>query len=152
MADVYDFCRGTKFEGREYLCVKRYRAIYQQVPVFDDKPEYYEFALGIIEDRLVWEGDKLYSTSGVPYVANVSLLLSEKVGGIEDLSWNPPAPPTPKIVSISVNGEEPIVLVLPDGSKEDFRISSFSDAGGWKNFKDLELMVCFIRNLLEGKL
>lgn len=111
MARVYKMCVGTAFEGKEYLCVKQPSGIFYDQPRFTDSPLSYEFALGIVEDKLVWEGDKLYGTPyGVPmeYTANQSLRMHKRDGGECELSWNPPAPPKPKTVSISVNVGEPV--------------------------------------------
>lgn len=119
MAEVYDFCKGTVFAGREWECVKYLRTFCYAPFDFSGNPGNYEFALGIVDDKLVWEGAELYCAGHEGKV---------KIDDVHDLtmscwSWNPPAPPKPKTVSISVNGGGPIVLVLPDGDKDDFYIS-----------------------------
>lgn len=106
MADVYDFCKGTVFEGREQECVKINRRLVDFPLLFAGSPYRYEFALGIVEDKPVWEGDELYFNGHEHKI---------KVDDEHDLSmpcwsWNPPAPPKPKTVSVSVNGGEPITL------------------------------------------
>lgn len=56
-----------------------------------------------------------------------------------------------KTVSISVNGGEPIVLVLPDGDKDDFYISELGSYDYWRTSGDATKFYAFVRNLLEGK-
>lgn len=154
MARVYKMCEGTKFEGHEEECVKYYKSVMSFIPAFTDKSDCYEFALGIVEDKLVWEGDTLYGrTSGDQFTVGKSFAFTKQQGAIQELSWNPPAPPKPKTVSISVNGGEPIVLVLPDNDSEEFfYIDGFRNLGKWKSSIDRDDWVLLIRNLLEGKL
>lgn len=45
MADVYDFCKGTVFEGREQECVKINRRLVDFPLLFAGSPYRYEFAL-----------------------------------------------------------------------------------------------------------
>lgn len=113
MARVYKTCEGTAFEGKEHLCVKLDGIICLMLPVFTGEPSRYEFFLGIVEDRAVWVDDIMYA-QGIPVrvVQGISLGRFVLADGsridAEHLSFNPPAPPKPKTVSISVNEGKPV--------------------------------------------
>ena len=62
------------------------------------KREQYELALGVVEGRPVWEGDKIYSAQGVCFYASCK----EELDGC---SWNPPKPKT-VMVELLVNDAE----------------------------------------------
>lgn len=96
MGDVYDFCAGTVFEGKEWECVSYNGCIQLFPPAFEMPPGNYEFALGIVEDKLVWEGNtNLYNTSGANMTAQY--WWTQKWLDEHKISWTPPAPPKPKL-------------------------------------------------------
>lgn len=146
MARVYKMCVGTVFEGRECECTKHQG----YVLAGPTSPENYEFALGIVEDRAVWCGDELH-IRGTPMKITSSGQLSSL-----GWSWNPPAPPKPKTVSISVNGGEPIEFVLPNGCATEKRIGAIVNIAhvdyGFEFHQDAHNIMRFLQNLLEGKL
>lgn len=182
MARVYKMCVGTKFEGKEHLCVKLDGIICPMLPILTGEPSRYEFVLGIVEDRRVWERDDIFFC-GKPVKAHRGSIFSPDCAF--RWSWIPPAPPKPvltreeleasiaklqkelleiwdkkpKTVSISVNGGEAITLRLPDGDNPacDFAICITAYGGGvhsfyYKDNKDKNLMEKFLHDLLEGKL
>ncbi len=70
------------------MCVKYNAPIYlENHPDFSGFPDYYTFALTVLEKRPVFVGDKLYSLKGKD-----SFLITENDGiaWIESLSWTPP--------------------------------------------------------------
>ena len=60
---VADMCIGTPLEDKPWKCVrlKGCSPFEKRHPLFNDKPEDYEFALAILEGKPVFVGDVLYS-------------------------------------------------------------------------------------------
>ena len=87
------------------LCVqtKNIRGDWYQVSIPKWYPENkYRVALAFVEGKPVFEGDKLYYPDGNYLLAAIDVPLSQKEGGMYDLSWNPPKP---KTVTIEISGE-----------------------------------------------
>ena len=103
-ARVIRMCKGTKV--RPKICVKHCGIVLTLDYIyFSLPPGEYSFAIAIVEDRPVFEGDVLYNEFGKLAAG------SYKPCG-ESWSWNPP-----KKKTFMLNGEE---LPLPDSFKEDY--------------------------------
>lgn len=86
-ADVLDMCKGTKVHIND--CWKCNGSSFGDVPYFDNYPETYSFAIGIVEDKPVFVGDVLYTKDGEAKNAVASPQTRWR-----DFSWNPPKPKT----------------------------------------------------------
>lgn len=78
-AAVIDMCGGTDL--MPHLGVKVNGTIHNIAHTFTDDPKWFEFALGIVENRFVFEGDVLYCDDGSEYMAD------EYTTTFNDLSW-----------------------------------------------------------------
>lgn len=54
----------------------------------------YEFPLAVVEGKPVFAGDKLYTSTGLEYIAHKSIAFNVSEGAISQLYWNPPKPKT----------------------------------------------------------
>lgn len=113
MARVYEMCKGTIFEGKEYQGVKIDGVICIWFPSLLDNKLSHEFALGIVEDKLVWEGDKLYWYADTK--AN-SIEIKTPLVEQQKWSWNPPAPP--KTLTLLGENQLDTALVIAELQKE----------------------------------
>ena len=102
-ARCVDMCEGTMISPK--ACFKYDNRIYGLAwtghPSFELEPEKYEFALAIVENMPVWEGNCLYSkTSGQSYFAQ------SNCRNFEDLTWSLPKPKTVKIELLREDAED----------------------------------------------
>lgn len=87
-ARVIEMCKGTVLEDKPWVCIKN-EGRFVDHPYFDMPPEFYEFAVAILEGRPVFPGDILcFKPSGSEYVASKHTTAS----AVSDMTWQPPKP------------------------------------------------------------
>ena len=87
-ARVIEMCKGTALENKPWVCIKN-EGRFVDHPYFDMPPEFYEFAVAILEGRPVFPGDILcFKPSGSEYVASKHTTAS----AVSDMTWQPPKP------------------------------------------------------------
>lgn len=79
---------GTELEWSDVLLCNKHLPIF---PLVHRAANEIELALGIIEGKPVWNGDKLFFPNGDQVFVSECVSLSKATGGTYDLSWNPPA-------------------------------------------------------------
>ena len=91
-----EMCEGTEADvNRGWRWVSRGYSNY--TPHFDGKPTYYEIAIGIVENRPVFVGDKLYHISGIQCTIIAGMDYDFTL-----LSWSPK--PKTAVVELPVEG------------------------------------------------
>lgn len=90
-ARVIEMCKCTALENTPWLGVKCEGVVQECHPMFRAPPDSYEFAIAILEDRPVFNGDKLYwKTTGSEYTVNsYNQCASAPLGA---MTWQPPKP------------------------------------------------------------
>ncbi len=106
-ARVLDMCEGTNVRPED--CWSLNNRKYNERPEFDADPEYFKFAIAILEDKPVFVGDKLYICSDpYPVYANINGGASNDHNHypFQMCSWNTPKNDEviPKHCGISANG------------------------------------------------
>ena len=153
-ARVIRMCVGTKV--RPEKCVKFSGQSWLHDWAFTSNPAEYSFALAIVEDRPVFEGDVLYDDLGIArtvssYVGDPNFIQichdfikqAHRSFPIANLSWNPP-----KKKTFTLNGEE---LPLPDGKGEGYALTLPFDCITWIRHCDMfKTRSAFIK-LLSGE-
>ena len=134
-ARVIRMCKGTNVKPKESW--KFNGNLRNDNPYFSSDPKYYSFALAIVEDRQVFEGDVLYNEHGGKCTVNTS-----KLSDYSWLSWNPP-----KKKTFMLNGEE---LPLPNAGKNTpkFFVSLHHY---WGNKEECARVETSFNKLLSGK-
>lgn len=124
---VHDMCEGTELEDAPWECVKReVVANFYNHPKFSENPDYYEFAVAVLEGKPVFVGDTIYDKCDGQKMEIISI---DKDGDMvaknqahkelsmhfhpDDFTWTPPAPKR----IFTLNGFE---LPCPDQAKHDF--------------------------------
>lgn len=88
-AEIIKMCQGTALEDKPWLGVRFNGSEFYDHPRFDALVENYQFAVAILEDRLVFPGDILYlKVSGLEYVASKHTTAS----AVSGMTWQPPKP------------------------------------------------------------
>lgn len=136
-ADVLDMCGGN--ESHAQMCVKYGGGFELPQPFLTGRPEYYEFAIDIVEGKPVFRGDVLYCTDSNCHVCKANGT-TKFIAGVEPFdpnkcTWNPPKPKT-----ITINGVEvkaPNLIGWPYAyTKEKFTVhSEFSSKADAEAFK-----------------
>ena len=121
-AKVVDMCEGT------YLFPQRGVKVAGQVfkgdtPSFTCSPSMYEFAVGICEDKFVWEDSVLYDKETGQELKGRDVIF---LNVFKDLYWT-----KPKKKTFMLNGEE---LPLPDNGR--WRLFRVIDLPGWSLLND----------------
>lgn len=130
-------CKGTKVNPGG--CVKLSGVQHFCKPDFTAAPNCYSFALAIVEDRPVFEGDVLYDKASIQCPADEDICWDYSA-----LSWNPP-----KKKTFMLNGEE---LPLPDDGdgRSCYRIA-IASVHFWNRWDDAEKVQSAIDKLLSGE-
>jgi len=94
-ANWLDMCEGTEVNVNSgWRWVDRRYSNYK--PMFDDNPENYKIAIGIVENKPVFIGDELYNHNGGKLQASaVGFTWHDKEARnswLKSLSWSPPKP------------------------------------------------------------
>lgn len=89
-AEVIRMCRGTALEDKPWLMVKCFGLGFHAHPMFDSNIEGYEFAIAVIENRPVFEGDVLFhKQQGI----ELTVRASDRVFlNTEEYTWEQPEP------------------------------------------------------------
>lgn len=122
---IFDMCKHTKLQGREWECVRFETEKLEDHPTFISPPEYYEFAVGIVEDRPVFPGDRLWEP-GKP-------LIVDEYTDLFHLTWIPPSQeeciqnlPAP------VGKSEGLILIM--SGEEQFYVRTYKDYEQWRAY------------------
>lgn len=100
-ANVLDMCAGTKVSPVD--CWNHPGKTERTSPTLGAFPEHYDFAIGIVEDKPVFIGDKLWNipnnfkftvTGADLWGENPRIIGGDRCGRVEDCSWSPPKPKT----------------------------------------------------------
>lgn len=106
-ARVLDMCEGTNISPDD--CWKFDGTLINDVPAFDDHPDYYSFAVAILDNKPVFVGDVIYAKTPkeIKYDAVEKWIVADGYNDyphseIDDrkFSWQPPKK------TFSLNGEE----------------------------------------------
>lgn len=144
-ARVLDMCEGTNINPWQCVRQPRTKELHRtdRMPDFSMRPEDYEFAVAILEDKPVFVGDKIYSIRSRSWVtvqpedafANISPV-------IRGYSWEEPK------TTFNLNGEK---LPCPDMSNRyELRVVGFNDnVYHFANGTDIRQVECAINRLLQ---
>ena len=146
-ARVLDMCEGTKVDPVD--CWSLNGRKYKDYPEFDADPEYYTFAVTILEGKPVFVGDKIYANNctsaltvegrceqnGYIFVGNCTNY------DISILSWNPPKK------TFMLNDVE---LPCPDGNKGGYQLSLLNGRHYFSNFHDAQKVANAFDKLLTN--